>query len=63
MTHPHLDSHPLSDFLSHVRLAPRQAHKSLTLWPLVLGDEGAPAAGCALAHEGLVHVTAFPAQA
>jgi hypothetical protein len=122
MTNPHLDSHPLSDFLSHVRLAPRQAHKSLTLWPLVLTDEGAPAAGpeyvalgtalvrkleerpargphfetpeaflsalagapftsgpslgagddlriggpevagCALAHEGLVHVTAFPAQ-
>jgi hypothetical protein len=45
MTHPHPDSNPLSDFLSHVRLAPRQAHKSLTLWPLVLGDDRAPAAG------------------
>jgi hypothetical protein len=45
MTHPHPDSHPLSDFLSHIRLAPRQAHKSLTLWPLVLEDDRAPAAG------------------
>jgi hypothetical protein len=45
VTHPHFDSHPLSDFLSHVHLAPRQAHKSLTLWPLVTDDGGASAAG------------------
>jgi len=32
MTQP---THPLSDFLSHVHLAPRQSYKSLTLWPLV----------------------------
>jgi hypothetical protein len=45
MTHPQPESNPLSNFLYHVRLAPRQAHKSLTLWPLVLGDDGTPAAG------------------
>jgi hypothetical protein len=45
MANPHLDSRPLSDFLSHVRLAPRQAHKALTLWPLVQKDAAAPPAG------------------
>jgi hypothetical protein len=35
-------SHPLSDFLSHVHLAPRQNYKSLTLWPLVR-DAAVPA--------------------
>jgi hypothetical protein len=35
-------SQPISDFLSRVALAPRQAHKALTLWPL-LSPLGAPA--------------------
>ena len=34
MTHPITASNPVADFLSGVRLAPRQAYKSLTLWPL-----------------------------
>jgi len=43
MTQP---SHPLSDFLSHVHLAPRQNYKSLTLWPLVRDSAGpAPSIG------------------
>ena len=33
---------PVADFLAHMTLAPRQAYKSLTLWPLVLRPE-APA--------------------
>jgi len=45
MTSPRTQPHPVSDFLSQVRLAPRQAHKALTLWPLVLKDAVAPPAG------------------
>lgn len=32
-------THPVADFLAHTRLAPRQAHKALTIWPLQLRDE------------------------
>lgn len=32
---PQPTSQPVSDFLAHLALAPRQAHKALTLWPLV----------------------------
>ena len=38
MTDPITASNPVADFLSGVRLAPRQAYKSLTLWPLQCGD-------------------------
>ena len=32
-------SNPIADFLSDVHLAPRQAYKSLTLWPLVRDED------------------------
>jgi hypothetical protein len=35
MLHSHPESQLLPEFLSDVHLAPRQAYKSLTLWPLV----------------------------
>lgn len=31
--------HPINDFLGRIRLAPRQSHKALSLWPLLLRDE------------------------
>ena len=43
MTSPMISSNPIADFLSGVRLAPRQAYKSLTLFPLRREDvAGAP---------------------
>lgn len=42
MTQLHTESQPLSTFLSQVHLAPRQAHESLTVWPLFRdSDSGA----------------------
>ena len=38
MPHPH----PVADLLSHLALAPRQAHKTLTLWPLVSRPDAPP---------------------
>jgi len=37
----------IADFLASVALAPRQAHKSLTVWPLVRREGGAGAAAAA----------------
>jgi hypothetical protein len=45
MTNSHPNARPVSDFLSQVHLAPRQAHKSLSLWPLVLKEAAPPPAG------------------
>jgi hypothetical protein len=36
---------PIADFLATTALAPRQAHKALTVWPLVRRDGAAAAAG------------------
>jgi len=42
MTHPSIPSNPISSFLSHAALAPHQAHKALTLWPLVWPEGAEP---------------------
>jgi hypothetical protein len=40
MTHPTAgNGHPIPDFFTQTHLAPRQFHKSLSIWPLVLRDE------------------------
>ena len=36
---------PVTNFLASVKLAPRQAYKSLTVWPLVRRDDAPPLAG------------------
>lgn len=43
--HPRPDSRPVSEFLARTALAPRQAHKALTLWPLVLQPDAPDPAG------------------
>lgn len=42
MTHPSLPSTPISAFLDRAALAPHQAHKALTLWPLVWPEAAEP---------------------
>ncbi|HJO24558.1 MAG: hypothetical protein QF890_10125 [Myxococcota bacterium] len=42
MTHPSILSNPIASFLDHAALAPHQAHKALTLWPLVWPENAEP---------------------
>ena len=48
MAHPNQPAQsadPVTSFLASVRLAPRQAYKALTVWPLVRRDNAPPLAG------------------
>jgi len=61
MSDPNASSHTIRSFLSLAELAPRQAHKALTLWPLVWPEAAEPSGPastplCEALERGEVHV-------